>query len=472
MSTASQGKRRSEFRVGLVVLLLVLAAIGIRWIAADRFAGFVADQRLFVQWMQDVRVHGLSGAYLHNENIDYPPVFLAIMGGYGAIADMFGVVPQAGEMSFKFLLLLIDVLALCAAAAATSGMKSVRWRIGLLALIAFNPALLTDSVVWGQVDMLHGMLMVLAILQLPRRPWLSGLLMGLALLTKFQAVALLPVLVVYLLIRGWQHRAAKPLLLWLAGLCAPWLAALVYFGAAGALGAMIRQAYADAVGEYKNVTMNALNLWFHIVGVSPAKVDTEPFAWGLSLRAFSLLLFGAAVAFICYCVGRALLRSRPEDAVLLRAGAAINFAFFMLPTEMHERYSVPALLFVLFAVMKDKRWLVAAVALTATVFINLTVVLRMYQGGGRGRRGAPGFLANPLGFGRGGGGERGMAVAFARETGLSVSYSWIAAVNVLLLIGMLASLYLDQRLDTRSRRSPPAELTNSGIEASPSRGSS
>ena len=220
--------------------------------------------------------------------------------------------------------------------------------------------------------MLHSMLMLLAVVLLSNRPFMSGIIFALALLTKFQAITVLPVIGIWLLIVLLRERKFRPLLMWITGFVCPWIVTLSYFGAAGSLGKMISQAYTDAVGFYTSATMNAMNIWFYIIGIDPGTSDTQIMAAGISMRNIGFLLLFIAVIGICSYV----YRSREESTtVLLKASAALSLAFFMLPTEIHERYSIPALVFTILVLLKDKRWTLPAGLLTLTVLMNLIIVL-------------------------------------------------------------------------------------------------
>ncbi|MBW5448865.1 DUF2029 domain-containing protein [Cohnella sp. CFH 77786] len=453
----------------IYAFLIVAAACGIRFLLADRYAGFVTDQSLFVQWMETIRRYGLGEAYPRNGSINYPPLFPLLLDLYGEALNRLGIAVQAGSLSFKGVLLAIDLAAMLAAVKLTAGAGGARWRLIVLALFALNPAFIADSAVWGQVDLLHSMLMVLAVVAMPRRPWLSGLWAGFALLAKFQAVTVLPVVGTYLLVRLVRGRSFREAAGWLIGFAAPLGVAAAYFARAGSLSAMFRQAYADAVGQYASATVNAANVWFHLLGVDPSASDSEPYWAGLTLRTIGLLLFGAVTAFVCLYIWIALKdpeKERAPEAVLLKAAAAIGFAFFMLPTEIHERYGIPAIAFALFAALYDRRWIAAAGTLTVTMLVNVLAVLRSGRRGfGRGGRNGGGFRPGggrgwsggsvpdagmseggtrhpDRGFaGRGDGGLGGFPFGGGPGTTLSSGYVWVAAVNALLLIWLLWALW-------------------------------
>ncbi len=47
----------------------------------------------------------------------------------------------------------------------------------------------------------------------------------------------------------------------------------------------------------------------------------------------------------------------------------------MLPTQIHERYAFPALVFVIFLLLYELKWTGIALGLTATIFLNIVMVL-------------------------------------------------------------------------------------------------
>lgn len=494
-------------RVGWYAAALVLVGVALCLWLADRYGGFLSDQRLFVQWGEAVVGDGLAGAYLGNGDINYPPLFLLLLGGYTRLLGWFGHVPEAGALSFKAVLAAIDFAGMVFVAFWMRKRADAYLGLGVLALVALNPALIADGAVWGQVDMLHAMLMAVAVILAAGRPGMSGVCFALALLTKFQAVTVLPVLGMYFLVAAIRWSEFRAAAAWLAGFSLPLLAAIAYFGAHDALGTMIAQAYGDAVGSFTGVTVNAMNIWSGILGVGPDIQDTTVLFGELTYRAVGLALFGAAALLVCAYVALALARlgipgrereatqaeagreieqgerARSEgeeratrdrhavEAVLLRAGAVMNFAFFMLPTEIHERYGMPALVFALLAVLHGRRWAAVAVALTVTTLINLLVVLRHGGGGfgqgGPGRRFGGGF-GSVRGEFRGGGGAgfggdaagRGGplqgagsdAFGFSRQPTnvLAASHLWVSAGNALLLVWMFWLLWQDLRRQGRS----------------------
>lgn len=55
--------------------------------------------------------------------------------------------------------------------------------------------------------------------------------------------------------------------------------------------------------------------------------------------------------------------------------AALYFAFFMLPHPVHERYLYPAAVFMLIAIVQDRRMWRIALGVTVTFTYNIMAVL-------------------------------------------------------------------------------------------------
>lgn len=140
-------------------------------------------------------------------------------------------------------------------------------------------------------------------------------------------------------------------------------------------GRAVRSAYTDAVGFYPALTMNAGNVWQPVrlvnlyVRHQPAEIaNSDAVRWlgPVTPKRVGLALFGGYTLAILAGLWR-----RPDGPTLARAAALSAFAFFMLPTQMHERYLVPAA--ALFAVTagfdRNDRRLYVGVALSAAAHL-------------------------------------------------------------------------------------------------------
>ncbi len=254
-------------------------------------------------------------------------------------------------------------------------------------LWALNPAMLYVSAYWAQVDSIHTLWMLAALLAALARRWgWSGLFMGLALLTKLHAIVLLPLL----LALAWRHsrRAVALGALGVAGTVALGLLPLALSGA----GSHALTAYGGSVGFYPRLSVNAFNGWF-LVQTFAARwlqrdlLDTATILGPITLRWAGLILLAGYTALLLWRLWPALEPGPTDRAgrlpeldgatrllVFLAAGLLI-FGFFSLATEMHERYGLPALAFLALPAAARRRVLWPYLLLTAVFSLNLVRVL-------------------------------------------------------------------------------------------------
>jgi len=131
---------------------------------------------------------------------------------------------------------------------------------------------------------------------------------------------------------------------------------LAPFAVTGVLDDVMTRAYTDVVGQYDKLSTNAFNVWWwsgtpevpdgsvpHAVAVLAAggadtvSVDASPLMW-LTWRRVSLIAYAAAVALILSI--HTYLRA---PLSWYATAGLLGLAFFLIPTEMHERYAHPAL---------------------------------------------------------------------------------------------------------------------------------
>lgn len=214
-------------------------------------------------------------------------------------------------------------------------------RAWAFALYAFNPAVWYISTYWGQTDSVYTFFLVAAVLALSQGAivpaWAAGIL---ALLTKIQALPLLPLLFVVTLRRyGWvrlfRGMATAGLLATL--LMLPWLLT-------GRAGEPLTAAITLANAEPR-LDVSAYNFWFLLQGgnIHLISANLHPAGLPLSYREISLLLFGLSNLVVLGLVWRR--KGQP----LFTAAALLFMLLFMLPTDVHERYLFPVLPFLLLA---------------------------------------------------------------------------------------------------------------------------
>ncbi|MGZ7148251.1 hypothetical protein [Bacillus sp. BC08] len=354
------------------LIVVVVASLLLRLYLAFHLEGYERDQLFFVDWMNTVGKYGLGDVYAHGDLVNYPPFFLALLGIYGGILSFFNTYVEAAGVLIRVPSIVFELVAIIIFATVSKRINNSIVRAALVTFFAFSPAVIVDGTIWGQVDMLHSILMVSSILLLMSKPTWSGAIYAIALLAKFQSIVIAPVFAMYFLKVIFEKREGKQLTKFIIGFCIPLLIFGLYFAAHGTFIMMLKQAYLNAVGTFPTVTVFAMNIWYYAIGTDPNTVDTIQILPHITLKTVGLILLSIASALTCLYV---FFHRHMNTAVLLKAATFISFAFFMLPTQMHERYAFPALVFVIFLLLYEMKWTGIALGLTLTIFLNIVMVL-------------------------------------------------------------------------------------------------
>lgn len=356
----------SPARPGWLLSLVVIAvAVRVPWLSSDGYAGDVLE---FAQWGAYVVDHGIGTAYVAPSiDVAHGPVWLALVGGmsglWTATATIGGQPSRPVPVAvIKLPLVLADLLIgwLLFRAARP------RWRptaaAGLAALYLLNPGVVIVGAWWGQNDGLVALWVLVATLALAgRRAAAASIAAVIGVLTKLQAYFLAPLAAVVL------ARSAPPreLLLGAAASAGVALAILSPFMAAGEPLSFAAN-YVRHSNIHPQVHNNAFNVWW--IGrewSGNALPDSTPLLGDWSFKQAGLALLAAYTLLV---LGR--LWARFDRAGVPLAAAALAMSFFMLPTQMHTRYLLPALPLVLLASVSRPRLLVAYVVLSLTFFLN------------------------------------------------------------------------------------------------------
>ncbi len=404
-STGTQGT------VGAILIVLALG-LALRLILAyllpgSGFGGDLASFRFWASWLGQ---HGPTGFYAQEFFHDYTPGYLyvlwlvgAVGGALGGIGDLIKVPPILADLAIGYLV--------------WSMVRELggRDRLALLgaAVVMVNPIFWFDSVVWGQVDSVGVVFLLLGLRSLWRdRPERAAIFTVLAAIVKPQLGILVPLVAVVTIRRalwpadgrngqsgaGWEARTGHPSRI-LTTAAAGFLTAVVLCVPFGltvldltATPPFFRSGLIDQIvlagGGYPYLTVNAYNVWALVpsdLGASLAgsgqwvcDVVLTAGRCGAGVAVFGLvpaIVVGAGLLLVAIGGVLWVAARRPDRLTLIVALAVVAFAFFALPTRVHERYGFPffAIGAILFAV--SVRWRVAYVGLSIATFANMYVVL-------------------------------------------------------------------------------------------------
>ena len=416
--------------------ILVLLAVGLtlRLIIAYLIpgSGFGVDIGAFSYWANNLADHGLYGFYDRGFFADYTPGYLYVLWVVGSVGNLLGgigdlikIPPIAADLALAYLVWSMT---------RELGGSERAARIGAL-IVVLNPVTWFDSVVWGQVDSVGVVVLLLALRELWRdRPERAAFLAALAALIKPQLGILIPIVALVVIRRSlwpsgaygledppepratttsWERRVRGPIRIVTTGLTglATAIALSIPFGLS--FPGLVAQVFKTAAG-YPYLSVNAFNPWALVIqgtavggersialnrswicdstltasaGGDFRIGDWVLWSWpastqtcdnGLMIGAFPAALVGAGLFLIVAAVVLSAVARRPDRITMLVAASTLALAFFVLPTRVHERYLFPLMALGAILAAVSLRWRVAYVLSAVAMFANMYVVLTTY----------------------------------------------------------------------------------------------
>lgn len=322
--------------------------------------GYQNDISTYSYWFNTAADNGVRTFYtvvLQNVGwIDYPPFNVYLFWSFGSLAQSLSInivnivklVPNLFDLATAAIIFLFV-------------RKQLNFKLSLLtsALYVFNPAVIFNAAVWGQFDAIYTFFLVLSlVLALKSKPELSAVTLSIAILTKPQAIALLPLIVFLIFKKNGLKRFLFSALAFVATIFVvilpmEWSNPVTF----------LSDIYFGAYSGYEYTSVNAFNMW----GLYGLWIPDG------SLYILGWALFGAFTVFALFILNKRWGSSNTLFALFV--AFMLFFAFFMLPTRIHERYLFPAIsmLALLFPFVKKTR--LFYVVVTGTFLTNISYVL-------------------------------------------------------------------------------------------------
>ncbi|UPT67521.1 MAG: hypothetical protein M0D57_02265 [Sphingobacteriales bacterium JAD_PAG50586_3] len=340
------------------------------------------DIGYWVGWALNMNTRGFKNAYTIPE-LNYNPLFLYVLYGYGYVMHTLQNIEENINY-LKIFVLLFDF----------APVMLLMWWLNKNGrsffngfFILFNIAYLYNTIYWGQVDAIHTALIFFAIyLAIEQKLSLSLLLFLLAINTKTQSVFFLPILGLLWLpsLKGNGRQLLKSLGL----LVIAQLLIILPFLIGGTTSHVLNN-YVGVVDFNHGLSMHADNFWYLMMWDSadlPFLTSDQNQWLGFTLKTWGLILFFAFATVVLLpllikAIVNFLQRTRFSLAGcehILLTGALVTLVFFYFPTQMHERYSHPAMLFMGGYFMLSRRWFMFLLLSFAYV-MNLEAVDRSWK---------------------------------------------------------------------------------------------
>jgi Gpi18-like mannosyltransferase len=385
-------KTLSFFKRFWIIMVILLFFASLRFFIAIQMPGHIFDTYTVQSWMGLIHTKGVLSIYSGSDILasfyglrpvfPYPPLIsyiLAVLPSLPSQANLVSIIAKFPGIAGD-LLLGVTIFAVLR----KKGVISIALPALVLSLLNF-----VDSAIWGQYDSLLAAFLVLAVwLVITKRLELGWLFMGLAFCTKQTSLIILPVLLLLSIKTKAWSRVFYSFLIFFAITFIIWYPFLANgysfdfaMGTAGlrlwAPGGGLDPVSPEGGG---GTSIWAFNIWPLITsgqatgtdGITGAVKDTVPnqLLGFLSYYELGMVLFGLAYIVIAI----RLWKTSSSREVIMQT-AVLLFAFFMLPTRVHERYLVFALSFLPLAYTKSKAFIVSYLLLLTTFSLNLIYCL-------------------------------------------------------------------------------------------------
>lgn len=376
-----KGGRRTLFELNWFFPALLAFGFMIR-ILLSSYWTYEGDFGVWKWWAGGVSTVGFSKFY-DKYWCDYMPGYLYILWFLDHMRSAFPKLPD--KILFKLPANLSDLgisILVFFVLRKITDIKNAK--IASLAYL-FNPASLSNSTFWGQVDSVHAFPLLLSIaFGLWGNLVLSGVLAAIAFMIKPQSVVIFPVIGFFVLRHVIKQRegiaSSKTLILGVETLAAIIIMSFIIIlpfiwdkSAGHGVGGIFRESFyfieerfGAAYNQYKYASLNAFNLW----GMIAMWRDDQIRSLGITYQSWGTIIFGTFYAlvlgllFYFDVIGQSNAGQNLEQNLHERARPAtraicatflVLFALFLFVTRAHERHFLPTIVF--FTLIAFRSWI-------------------------------------------------------------------------------------------------------------------
>ncbi len=367
-------KQKSQDRV-LFWSILGISFL-LRCIFAYFYTGFLTDTACFSGWASRVYSEGFANFYSPDAFSDYPPGYMYVLYVLGAIMSKASMEYLSG--SSLLLLKLPAIFCDMATGYLIYKLASKRFAaltaVMLSAIYLLNPAVFINSSIWGQVDSVFTLaVLIICILLSNGKTIPAYFVFALGILMKPQTLIFTPLILlgiyehVFLKDFSW-NKFFKNLLCGLTAIGCMVIACIPY-----GLDKVFNQ-YTNTLTSYPYISVNAYNFW-SLFGLN----------WASEEKNFLFLTFGQLgtviiVAFTLFSAFLFIKKMKCTERYYL-TGSFLIITMFLFSTRMHERYLFPGMLLLLMSYITSgkKSWMYCYLGLSVSHFLNVWHVLYHYD---------------------------------------------------------------------------------------------
>lgn len=245
-----------------------------------------------------------------------------------------------------------------------------------------NISILYNSIIWSQVDgILTCFIFISCYFAIRKQILPSIVFFVLAINFKLQAIIFIPIIGLILLPEMFLRFSFIRLIKWIIIPVILQVIILLPFIFTGNV-EMVWTVVSGSLGKYPVISMNAFNMWDLLVKGDLMYTEDSIIISGLSYKNWGLLLFFTTSGLALFPLAKSVylsLRSKTNQVLatdkIMITCSLVTLLFFYVNTQMHERYSHPALVFILAYSILRKKPVLATIGCAAYI-LNLEVVLQ------------------------------------------------------------------------------------------------
>ena len=362
-------------------ILLALIALVVRLILSAFYRGFDTDVNCFIGWSNIVFEGGIGNFYLSDTFHDYPPGYMYVLWVIGALRSLLNITSYDSFIAValvKLPAMLCDIIMGYLVYKISSEKLSEYKSLLCSMLFLFNPAILINSSMWGQVDSVLGVFVLLTIYFVYKKKMpLAYISFCAGFLIKPQMGFIGPVLLLAIIEHVFMNKFTWKKFWYNLSTGIGSIVLLILAALPFGLEQVIAQ-YADTMASYTYASVNAYNFWT-MLGKNWIQ-QSEKFI-GLSMQTWGTVFIVFVYAFILAFWLLSWKKKKNDRTKYFFMGAFAIIGIFTMSVRMHERYMFPAiaLLLAYYAVKPRKQSLWLYLIMSAVHFVNVVHVLVWYD---------------------------------------------------------------------------------------------
>ncbi|MCR5796906.1 MAG: glycosyltransferase family 39 protein [Eubacterium sp.] len=340
-----RGIREKEMKFNWIYISIIMGiALIIKLYLAFKYDGYIGDINCFRSWSDTIYNEGIGRFYYVDEGNGYPPGYLFVLWIMACLRHLFKI-DNYGDYGIMFIKL---VPILCDIAAGFVIYKLAKERfsefasVTLAVIYALSPITTIDSAIWGQVDSVFTLcILLVCYLCMKQKRIAAYFVFCLGALLKFQTIMFAPILIYTIIDQVFLHdfNVKKMVRDLVGGLGA--IASMFIFCIPFGLDVVIPK-YINSLGLFEYCTINAYNFWA-IVGKNWVN-QNEKFLFVKAVNWGTVAIFvSVALSALVY------FKMKNEKSKYFMSMAVLLTNMFLFSVRMHERYLFPAIVLLLAA---------------------------------------------------------------------------------------------------------------------------